>query len=70
MQSLSEKKRQAMREAIEGVLECLNEAPFKSQFHGVYATPRHMAERILKEIEQVEIDYANKYQEARELTRD
>jgi len=70
MQSLSEKKRQAMRQAIEGVLECLNEAPFKSQFHGVYATPRHMAERILKEIEEVEMDFMSAHFEARQANRD
>lgn len=48
-------EREAKLKAIENVLECLNEAPFKVD--GAYFNRRSMAEAILAQVEQVEVEF-------------
>ena len=38
--------------AIEKVLVCLNDSPFKPEFNGVFMSRRTMAEAILNQIDQ------------------
>ena len=62
MQSLSQRERQAKVGAIEDILSCLNDSPFR--IDGAFFSRREMAERILREVEQVEGDFENKWYES------
>lgn len=54
---------EAKIKAVENVLDSLNDEPFKMAGH--YANKRHMAVDILRQLEQVDIDFENRYYEAK-----
>lgn len=54
-------EREAKIKDVMNVLECLNEAPFKKEYEGVYWNKRHMAEKIVDVVEQVEREFEFAY---------
>ena len=64
MQSLSQRERQAKVDAIAHSLDtCLNDAPFKPEMAGVFWSHKEMADYLLARVEQVELDYEQKWYE-------
>lgn len=48
---------EAQVRAVENILSCLNDEPFKPQMSGVFFNRRSMAEAIVMATRQVELEY-------------